>query len=387
MERVRITYPRIGAAGIEERELPFVVGVVTDLAGQSTEPLPRFSSRVFVDVDSIPRQARLARMMEACPRVRFRVLSATREEVRKDLERAGRFDQSYLFKRVHDDVFGAGPCEPFGLLLMDAGFGPDDMRMLEDLAQVAAAIHAPLLAGVAPAMFGAGSWEEAAALNHRKLAQLGGEADLRRWREVRDQPQSRYLALVAPPIREGELAVHGSFALAEVIARAFSRYGWCSAITGVEGGGLVDCVPACAWDDLQEHALATSGFVPLTAWKGRNQAVFFRAPSCHRPRQYDNPAATASALLYAQLPYILPASRFVHYIRAILANRRFVNGEECRKFVMAWLEGYSANGLLREFRFEVEGERRGVLRLRSDYQVSAAEIAQLLEFPLPWEFA
>ncbi|MCC6395058.1 MAG: type VI secretion system contractile sheath large subunit [Bryobacterales bacterium] len=361
---------------------------MTDLNGHLPEPLPGFSSRVFADVDSIPKQARLARMMEACPGVRFRVLSAAKEEVRKDLERAGRFDQSYLFKRVHDDIFGVDPCEPFGLLLMDSEFGPNDMRILEDLARVAAAIHAPLLAGAAPAMFGAGSWKEAAELNHRELAQLGGKVNLRRWREVRDRPEARYLALVVPPFQEGEFAVHGCFALAEVIARAFFRYGWCSAITGVEGGGVVECVPECAWDDLQEHALAASGFVPLTAWKGRNQAVFFRAPSCHRPKQYDNPAATASALLYAQLPHILPASRFVHYIRAILGNRRFESVEECRKFVMTWLKGYCDSGLLREFRFDVEdGGRRGAVHLRSDYQMSAPEIAQRLEFPLPWDFA
>jgi type VI secretion system protein ImpC len=177
--------------------------------------------------------------------------------------------------------------------------------------------------------------------------------------------------------------------LAGVIVRAFARHGWCSAITGLEGGGLVECVPECAWDDLQEHALATSGFVPLTAWKAGNQAVFFRAPSCHRPGKYENPAANTSASMYAQLPHVLPASRFVHYIRAILANRRFASKEECRQFVLAWLKSYFDKGLLREFQFDVDDrEHRAVVCLRSDYQLTASpELAQRLEFPLPWDFA
>ncbi|HET6522537.1 MAG TPA: type VI secretion system contractile sheath small subunit [Geminicoccaceae bacterium] len=48
--RVQITYDvEIGDA-IQTKELPFVLGVMGDYAGQPTEPLPRLKDRKFVDI-------------------------------------------------------------------------------------------------------------------------------------------------------------------------------------------------------------------------------------------------------------------------------------------------------------------------------------------------
>ncbi|CAM8637681.1 COG3516 Predicted component of the type VI protein secretion system [Burkholderiales bacterium] len=49
--RVQITYDvEIGDA-VEKRELPFVVGVLADLAGQPANPLPKLKDRRFVEID------------------------------------------------------------------------------------------------------------------------------------------------------------------------------------------------------------------------------------------------------------------------------------------------------------------------------------------------
>ena len=49
--RVQITYDvEIGGA-IQKKELPFVVGIMADLAGKPAEPLPRFKDRRFVEID------------------------------------------------------------------------------------------------------------------------------------------------------------------------------------------------------------------------------------------------------------------------------------------------------------------------------------------------
>ncbi|MEY2776450.1 MAG: type secretion system contractile sheath small subunit [Pseudomonadota bacterium] len=49
--RVQITYDvEIGDA-VEKRELPFVVGVLADLAGQADPPLPKLKDRRFVEID------------------------------------------------------------------------------------------------------------------------------------------------------------------------------------------------------------------------------------------------------------------------------------------------------------------------------------------------
>ena len=49
--RVQITYDvEIGDA-IEKKELPFVVGLMSDLSGDSAEPLPKLRDRRFVEID------------------------------------------------------------------------------------------------------------------------------------------------------------------------------------------------------------------------------------------------------------------------------------------------------------------------------------------------
>ncbi len=49
--RVHITYDvEIGDA-IEMKELPFVVGVISDFSGKPDEPLPKLQDRHFVDID------------------------------------------------------------------------------------------------------------------------------------------------------------------------------------------------------------------------------------------------------------------------------------------------------------------------------------------------
>lgn len=68
--RVHITYDvEIGGAS-ENKEIPFVVGVLADLSGKPDEPLPRMKERKFVEIDRDNFNKVLAAMK---PRVAFRV--------------------------------------------------------------------------------------------------------------------------------------------------------------------------------------------------------------------------------------------------------------------------------------------------------------------------
>ncbi|WP_370682127.1 type VI secretion system contractile sheath small subunit [Comamonas sp. GB3 AK4-5] len=49
--RVQLTYDVELGDAIEKKELPFVVGVVADLAGQSEKELPKLKERNFVNID------------------------------------------------------------------------------------------------------------------------------------------------------------------------------------------------------------------------------------------------------------------------------------------------------------------------------------------------
>jgi type VI secretion system protein ImpB len=49
--RVQITYDLETGGAIEMKELPLVVGILADLAGQPENPLPPVKARKFVDID------------------------------------------------------------------------------------------------------------------------------------------------------------------------------------------------------------------------------------------------------------------------------------------------------------------------------------------------
>src|ERR1039458_3361103 len=49
--RVHITYDVETGGAIEKREIPFVVGVLSDLSGQPENPLPPLKTRKFINVD------------------------------------------------------------------------------------------------------------------------------------------------------------------------------------------------------------------------------------------------------------------------------------------------------------------------------------------------
>jgi type VI secretion system protein ImpB len=49
--RVQITYDVETGGAMQKKELPFVVGIMSDLAGNPAEPLPKLKDRKFVEID------------------------------------------------------------------------------------------------------------------------------------------------------------------------------------------------------------------------------------------------------------------------------------------------------------------------------------------------
>jgi type VI secretion system protein ImpB len=68
--RVHITYDVETGGAIEMKELPFVMGVLSDLSGKPEEPLPRLRDRKFVEIDRDNFDAVLKGMK---PRLAFNV--------------------------------------------------------------------------------------------------------------------------------------------------------------------------------------------------------------------------------------------------------------------------------------------------------------------------
>lgn len=90
--RVQLTYDVEKGDAIEEKELPFVVGVMGDFSGNPEQPLPRVKDRRFVNVDL----DNFDEVMEGmAPRAVYRVPNRISDE-------GGEFGVELKFKSIDD---------------------------------------------------------------------------------------------------------------------------------------------------------------------------------------------------------------------------------------------------------------------------------------------
>ena len=384
---------------------------------------------------------------ETGTRLKLRLLPATKAEIFKDLDQAIEFDQSVLFKKVYEEEYGTFGGFPFSLLIGDYEFGrhPQDMALLEKISGVAAAAHAPFIGGAAPRLFDMDSFTELA--NPRDLAKLFESTELIKWRSFQVSEDSRYVTLVMPhillrlpygsntvPLEDFKLEEdvdgkdhskylwgNAAYALGQRITNAFALYGWCAAIRGVEGGGMVTGLPAhtfktdegdialkcpteLAITDRREKELDTLGFIALCHCKGTDYAAFFGGQTTQKPKTYDTNAANANARISARLPYLLAASRFAHYLKVICRDKigSFQTKETLALYLNRWISGYvlgaddagqdlKAQYPLREARIDVydmpgkPGAFRAVAFLRPHFQLEelTTSIRLVAELPPP----
>jgi type VI secretion system protein ImpC len=382
---------------------------------------------------------------ETSENLKIKIFNATKKDLLRDLQRAPEFDQSALFKKVYEEEFGIFGGAPFAAMVGDYEFGrgPEDIELLEKISQVAASAHAPFLSAASPEMFNLDSFASLDA--PRDLGKIFDTTEYAKWKSFRQSEDSRYVALSCPrvlmrlpygkatkPVEAFgyEEKVDGSdhskylwgnaaFALGAKLTSAFANYGWCAAIRGVEGGGLVEGLPVhnfytdegdvamkCPTEapitDRREKELADLGFAPLVHCKGTDYAAFFSVQSCQKAKLFDNEAANANARLSTQLPYILAVSRFAHYMKAMMRDKigSFTSRSECERWLNQWITNYvtpddtasasvKASHPLRDARIEVvevagkPGVYRAVAFLRPHFQLDELSVSLRLVAELP----
>ncbi|HKI00429.1 MAG TPA: type VI secretion system contractile sheath large subunit [Thermoanaerobaculia bacterium] len=382
---------------------------------------------------------------ETSTRLKLRLLNVTKKELLSDLEKAAEFDQSSLFKKIYEEEYGTFGGSPYGLLVGDYEFGrhPQDMALLEKLSGVAASAHAPFIAAASPRLFDMDGFTDLGI--PRDLAKIFESAELIKWRSFRDSEDSRYVSLILPhillrlPYGPDTKPVEGfnfveevdgrnhkkylwgnpAWALGQRITNAFALYGWCAAIRGVEGGGMVEGLPThtfktdegdialkcpteIAITDRREKELDTLGFISLVHCKGTDYAAFFGGQTAQKPKVYDTNDANANARISAMLPYILAASRFAHYIKAIMRDKigSFMTADNVQTFLNRWIGNYvmgrddagqtlKAQYPLREARVDVTetpgkpGSYKAVVFLRPHFQLEELTTSIRLVAQLP----
>src|SRR5579883_1843585 len=382
---------------------------------------------------------------ETSDMLKIKVLNVSKRELLKDLQRAPEFDQSALFKKVYEEEFGVFGGAPFASIIGDYEFGrgPEDMELLEKISQVASAAHAPFLSAASSELLNLSSYTQLGA--PRDIGKIFDSTEYAKWKSFRQSDDSRYVALTLPHVLmrlpygkdtktidafDYEEGVDGSdhskylwgnaaYALGARLTNSFAKYGWCAAIRGVEGGGLVEGMPAhtfrtdegdvalkcpteIAITDRREKELADQGLIPLVHCKGTDKAAFFSVQSANKPKLYDSDAANANARLSAQLPYMMAVCRFAHYLKSIMRDKvgSFMSRADCERFLNKWINQYvtvddqasartKAQFPLRDARVDVEevpgkpGVYRAVAFLRPHFQLDELTVSLRLVAELP----
>jgi type VI secretion system protein ImpC len=262
-----------------------------------------------------------------------------------------------------------------------------NLEFLEKISEITAAAHAPFITSASAALFELESFRDLT--KPRDLQKIFELTDLIRWNAFRDSEDSRYVALVLPhvllrlPYGKDSAPVEGmnfeettgdsssapnpddflwgnaAYMLATRITSAFSRYNWTAAIRGVEGGGLVENLPLYSYKsasgsdelfcptelsitDRREKELNELGFISLCHDKCKGQAAFFGDQTSNQPKRYFSDSANANAKISSQLPYMLAASRFAHYIKMIMRNKigSFLTRDNVEAYLNDWIANY-----------------------------------------------
>ena len=142
----------------------------------------------------------LVSQTETSESLKIRVLNVSKRELGKDLERAVEFNQSALFKTIYEEQYRSLCGMPYGLLVGDYAFdrSSEDVGMLQKLAGVAAAAHAPFVGGTAPQMLGMDDFTELS--KPRDLAKIFATVEYAQWKSFRESEDSRYVALAMPRV-------------------------------------------------------------------------------------------------------------------------------------------------------------------------------------------
>jgi type VI secretion system protein ImpC len=352
---------------------------------------------------------------ETSSSLKIKLMNVSKTDLFKDLDKATEFDQSQTFKKIYEEEYGMLGGNPFGALVGDYEFGrhPQDIALLEKMSGVAATSHAPFIAAATPAMF-----------NFESFTELSGPRDL----------EKIFLpyGTDTPPVEEFDfeegvdgrdhskyLWGNAAYAFAARLTDAFARHEWCAAIRGVEGGGLVEGLPAHTFNtddgdvatkcpteiaitDRRENELAKLGFVPLCYYKGTDTAVFMGAQSTQKPQLYLDADANANSRLSTQLQYILACSRFAHFLKVMMRDKigSFMSRDQCETFLNKWIANYvllddmasqdlKAKFPLREARIEVTeipgkpGAYNAIAFLRPHFQLEELAVSLRLVAKLP----
>ncbi|ADZ90057.1 type VI secretion system contractile sheath large subunit [Marinomonas mediterranea] len=339
---------------------------------------------------------KLVKESETGRTLKIKLVDFSKDELLEQFEDAPAVDRSPLFDALYQKEFGTAGGEPYGALIGDYTFShkDEDVALLRYMGETAAASHAPFVAAANPQMFEFDSFET---FDEGKPVAAGFDSPAyASWNAFRESDDARYVVLTLPQTLSRlpygakglgteafdfeELAVdadgnpkpkdnselvwsNAAFDLGLKMNQAFTAFGWCTAIRGLENGGKVENLPNLTYKSLagdlqqqcpveinltdeREKELSDLGFMPLVHYKNTNYGVFIGSQTTQKPKVFADPDATGNAAISARLPYIMASSRIAHYLKVMGRDMLGSNLEanDIQKDLQTWIDQYTNSG-------------------------------------------
>ena len=319
--------------------------------------------------------------------IKIEVLNVSKEDLLNDFEDSPEVVKSGLYKIVYSEQYGTFGGQPYGAMVANYEFGPgpQDIKLLQYIASVAAMAHCPFIASAGPQFFGLDSFSKLP--NLKDLSSIFEGPQYIKWNSFRESEDARYVGLTLPrfllrlpydpetnPVKafeyketvsdshESYLWGNTAYAFATRLTESFADYRWCPNIIGPQGGGAVKDLPMHLFEsmgeidtkipteiaitDRREMELAEQGFISLVYRKGSDNAAFFSANSVQKPKYFgetaEGKAAETNYRLGTQLPYMFVITRLAHYIKVIQRENlgTFKERTELQRELENWIRQY-----------------------------------------------
>ncbi len=322
--------------------------------------------------------------------IKLEMLNVSKADLLADFEDAPEIVQSGLYKHVYSNEYGTFGGEPIGSMIANYYFGPgaQDVALLQKVASVAAMSHCPFISAAGPDMFGVSDFTELEKVKDLKATMEGPK--YAKWQSFRESEDSRNVALTAPrfllrlpyggetvPVKafnyeenvkddhHSYLWGNTAFAFATRLTESFAKFRWCPNIIGPQSGGTVADLPLHNYESMgetqtkvptevmiterREFELAEEGFIGLSMRKGSDNACFFSAQSCQKPKTFGQSAegkeAETNYRLGTQLPCLFVVNRLAHYLKVLQREQigSWKEREDLERELNKWIGQYVAD--------------------------------------------
>lgn len=322
--------------------------------------------------------------------VKLEIMNATKEDLLEDFEDSPEIPKSGLYRTVYTAEYGQFGGQPYSAMIGNFHFGPgpQDVKLLQNIASVAAMSHAPFIAAAGPTMFGLEDFNGLPKLKDLKSIFEGPQYT--KWQSFRESEDARYVGLTLPrfvlrlpygpetsPVKafnyeedvsashEHYLWGNTAFTFASRLTDSFAKYRWCANIIGPQGGGAVEDLNLHQYEAMgaiqtkiptevllserREFELAEEGFIGLTMRKGSDNAAFFSANSVQKPKFFgiskEGKDAELNYKLGTQLPYMFVINRLAHYLKVIQRENigDWKERQDLEKELNNWIRQYVAD--------------------------------------------